>query len=180
MELENTVNGKMDYGLALFGNITQDVKTATSEEHKNTRTQENDKSRPKEQKNKRTKESKKTRNKEAKSSRLAVNVTMVDDTIMAIRKRAIKMKAKTWMLIDEAVQEYLKNYTAQSKEVRKSRYHEVKNSGKKRHPANITMVEDTKTAIWLLAIRENVSPWVLIEESLSLFLERLNAKNSRI
>ena len=179
MESNNTtINDKIDYGLALFG--SQDIKTTSHEDTKEPRIEEPKKSRTNVVKNERSKAKKKSRSNEVRNSRLAVNIIMVDDTVMTLKTKAIKMGVKSWTLIDDALQEYLKNYTAQSKEVRKSRHQEIKNSGKKRHPANITLVVETKMAIWLLALREKVSPWVLVEDALSLFLFNKKPRNQEV
>ena len=147
MALDNTdtINGKIDYGLALFGG-------------------------PKEVKKNRTRKSPKAGGQEIKKSRQPVNITMVDKTKMAIRTKAIKMGVKTWTLIDDALNEYINSYDKLSKEDRASRHQEVKNSGKGRHPANFTMAIDTKKAIALIAAKENEFVWVIIEEALSAFL----------
>ena len=71
-----------------------------------------------------------------------------------------------------------KNDTSRTPDVKKSRDVKVKNtrvvrdaSGRTRRPANVTIADDVKEALDILAIKRRERPWKLLDDALRLYLK---------
>ena len=88
-------------------------------------------------------------------------------------------------LFSEARSQESKN--SREQEFKRARNQEVKtarewvdSTGRKRRPVNLTMYDDTKLAIDILAARRRVRASVIIEEALHEYLGNCNTNSSRL